>query len=122
MRHILLIFLLVASAQAVAAKTSEAYLQCEQAALGEYDFLACMQSEIKRQDDRLNKNYRAAMQAIETFRQRDLTKIQRIWIKYRDAKCGFFYHKHSGSGGLLDAEECRMEETIRRADELESIY
>ncbi len=122
MRQTGILFLLLASAQVHAAKTSAIYQQCEQAALSEYDVLACIESETNRQDQRLNRNYHAAMQRIEAFRQADLRKIQRLWIKYRDAKCGFFYHRHSGSGGLVDASQCRMEETIQRADELEALY
>ena len=44
--------------------------------------------------------------------------MQNLWIKYRDAKCNFFYHKESGSGGQNDAMDCYIDMTQQRADEL----
>ncbi|WP_318439095.1 lysozyme inhibitor LprI family protein [Photobacterium leiognathi] len=48
----------------------------------------------------------------------DLRKTQRLWIQYRDAKCGMFYHSESGSGGLEDLNDCMIKETIQRTKEL----
>ncbi len=118
----LLVLLLLAAPFSYALETSAQYQTCEKDAIGQYDALICLNAEIKRQDQRLNTNYKAAMQTLEKSRKQDLKRIQRLWIKYRDAKCAFFYHPHSGSGGLMDEQQCILEETIRRADELEQLF
>jgi uncharacterized protein YecT (DUF1311 family) len=84
--------------------------------------LTCINRHLKQEDARLNQNYREAMKRIAPFRRESLQKVQRLWIGYAHAKCDFFYHKESGSGGLVDAQSCLLEETTRRADELGALY
>ena len=100
---------------------SPAYRQCTQDAdkgLTTYD--RCLDDEFIRQDQRLNRAYRAAMQRIQPFRRPALRDFQRLWIRYRDRKCRLNYYPGSGSGGLMDMRDCRIRETIRRAIELEN--
>ena len=49
----------------------------------------------------------------------NLRDIQRLWIKYRDAKCGFVESVY-GSGTMIVplTADCRMRETANRAIEL----
>ncbi len=102
--------------------TSQRYGLCIKDAIGSYDYLSCIESEIKIQDKRLNFNYKKAVKNLSQKRKNQLRDIQRTWVKYRNQKCSFFYHKHSGSGGVLDMAECSLEETVRRADELGVIF
>ncbi len=81
----------------------------------------CMDRELKRQDRKLNLAYRKLMQCLPEERRDELKSIQRLWIKYRDKKCSFYYHKNSGSGGLADMGQCQLDETIRRTIELEEL-
>ncbi len=96
--------------------------RCFEAAPSTHDQLACLRAATAREDARLNRAYRDALARIEAFRRPRLREVQRLWIRYRDARCHFFYHEHSGSSGLLDVEQCLREETRRRADELERLY
>ncbi len=82
--------------------------------------LACMAQALKREDVRLNAAYRRMMAALPEPRRRALREVQRAWIRYRDLKCRFLYHPTSGSGGLQDQQQCLIDETRRRAGELEA--
>jgi len=82
----------------------------------------CMRYERDRQDKLLNINYKKAMNRLKGERREQLREIQRLWIKYTNAKCSFYYHKHSGSGGLDEAIFCEMQEATKRALELSEIY
>ncbi len=101
--------------------TTKYYDRCMEEAMGTADVVACMEAEIGRQDRRLNENYRKAMKMLSKERRKVLRSVQRRWIRYRDAKCGFLYFSQSGSGGLEDMQQCLLIETIRRADELENL-
>ncbi len=83
-----------------------------------HDILKCMENEFIVHDTLLNENYKMAMKNIEPARKENLKKMQRLWMKYIDAKCGFYYHEKSGSGGLQSSSECKIAETIFRSDEL----
>ncbi len=82
------------------------------------DVASCYDRELRRWDKKLNDAYRKFKRTIPPERIRNLVKVQRAWIAYRDAKCGFFYDKYSGSGGLADAAKCRLDMTIQRTQEL----
>jgi len=82
----------------------------------------CLEQELRLQDKKLNIAYQKAKKSIQAFRVDTLRKVQRAWIHYRDKKCAFFYHKESGSGGISDALQCELDETIRRTKELETLY
>lgn len=102
--------------------TSIQYDECIRQSRSTRASLACLETETKSHDKRLNNNYTLALNSIEIFRKKDLRNAQRAWMKYRDKKCAFHYHKHSGFGGLIDSESCLMVETIVRADELANLY
>ena len=123
--HLIALLLLLASATASPASpgpASSGYSRCLQSALSSVAVLGCMNAELKRVDRQLNRNYRRAMGEIQPFRRDELRRMQRLWIRYRDARCGFFNHRESGSGGRLDEMQCRIDETARRARELAEIH
>jgi len=101
---------------------SDSFNKCSETAISTYDDTNCLEKELELKDKELNKAYKKAMYQVQDFRKDDLKKIQREWIKYRDLKCDFYYHKESGSGGLSDVSECKLEETIQRTIELEYIF
>jgi uncharacterized protein YecT (DUF1311 family) len=125
MMRLIALLLLLASATASLASPepeSSAYSACLQSALSGVAILECMDAELERVDRQLNRNYHRAMSEIQPFRRDELRRVQRLWIRYRDARCGFFNHRESGSGGRLDEMQCRIDETARRAQELAEIY
>jgi uncharacterized protein YecT (DUF1311 family) len=101
---------------------STEYEQCTKNTYSTTDMLKCINKELKIQDKKLNQAYKKAMNKIQPFRKEELKKIQRLWIKYRDKKCNFYYHKESGSSGKIDAMECKLNETIKRTIELNEVY
>ncbi len=98
--------------------TSRQYDLCLQNVVSTYDVLACMEKELKRQDKLLNANYKKVINELQAERKTTLRSAQRSWINYRDKQCSLYYHKYSGSAGLLDKEYCHIKETIKRAAEL----
>ncbi|MEE7546413.1 DUF1311 domain-containing protein [Xanthomonas sp. Kuri4-1] len=76
----------------------------------------CIDAEYAYQDGRLNTVYKALMARLGDAEQHALRNQQRGWIAERDDKCA--YDPDSGQAGRVDAAECRLEMTARRADEL----
>jgi len=101
---------------------SKTYEKCMRDAMNEYDALTCTEHEITRADKKLNIAYKEAMKRVAPFRRNDLRNVERQWMKYRDTKCNFLYHKESGSAGLGAAAECKLNETIKRSIELQNTY
>ena len=83
--------------------------------------LNCGSKEIKHQDKRLNSAYKALKKSLSKSRQKELLTSQRLWIKYRDANCGFYNDPNGGTMHRMFAQECFMDATRSRADELESM-
>jgi uncharacterized protein YecT (DUF1311 family) len=80
----------------------------------------CMMAEIKRQDAQLNKAYKALMTDLLPSRKTQLQETQRIWMKYRDANCAFYFDPEGGTQARVNANECMMNTTAERARELEN--
>jgi uncharacterized protein YecT (DUF1311 family) len=81
----------------------------------------CNGDEIKRQDKMLNTNYKQAMKVLNKEKKSELKKVQRLWMKYRDVKCGFEGSLTGGSMDLLMGGACILDMTAKRAKELGSI-
>ena len=83
--------------------------------------LNCGSKEIKHQDKRLNNAYKALKKSLSKSRQKELLAAQRLWIKYRDSNCGFYNDPNGGTMHRMYAQECFMDATRSRADELKSM-
>lgn len=79
----------------------------------------CSQAEKNRQDDQLNKSYKALMAQLTPLRQEQLLQAQRAWIKYRDTNCAFYFDPEGGTLAQVEASSCFMLSTAERARELE---
>jgi uncharacterized protein YecT (DUF1311 family) len=80
--------------------------------------VSCTAALTKTWDRKLNQAYKALMAQQETDQKKALRDAQRLWIKYRDANCGF-YAQSSGSISQVAAAECLRVMTKERAVELE---
>ena len=78
----------------------------------------CTAALTKTWDGRLNKAYKALMAQEEGKQKQTLRDVQRLWIKYRDANCGF-YAQGAGTISQVAAAECMRVLTKQRALELE---
>jgi uncharacterized protein YecT (DUF1311 family) len=79
----------------------------------------CIAAETKRQDDRLNKAYKELMAQFAPARKKQLLDAQRAWLKFRDAKYGFYADPNGGTLSKQLADNCFMSSTAARAKELE---
>jgi uncharacterized protein YecT (DUF1311 family) len=78
----------------------------------------CILAETRRQDARLNENYKRLISKLATERKNALVEAQRAWIKFRDANCGFYADPEGGSAARVTAHECFLNATVDRAKEL----
>ncbi|WP_460830278.1 lysozyme inhibitor LprI family protein [Lysobacter humi (ex Lee et al. 2017)] len=81
----------------------------------------CMHAELDAQDARLNAGYRAASRALPAARRAALTRAQRAWVAWRDARCAFELDPDGGSIARIVANSCVLQLTTERATELEGI-
>ncbi|VVN98414.1 lysozyme inhibitor LprI family protein [Pseudomonas fluorescens] len=110
------------SAYAADNTDSPAYNKCMEASGGvTVNMLDCTTAEIKLQDARLNKGYKAAMATLEADKKSQLQNVQRMWIKYRDANCGLVGSLTGGTIDSINAGSCVLEMTRTRAQELENL-
>ena len=82
--------------------------------------IQCIAQETNYQDLRLNKAYKVLKNTLNSSRQQKLQDVQRLWIKYRDANCKFYYDPDGGSIAGVSSVDCFMNMTAERADELEN--
>jgi uncharacterized protein YecT (DUF1311 family) len=54
-------------------------------------------------------------------RKESLVEAQRAWINFRDANCGFYHDPDGGSAAHLAGNECMLNVTVDRANELEKL-
>jgi uncharacterized protein YecT (DUF1311 family) len=78
----------------------------------------CISAELKRQDALLNENYRKLMASLSTKRKNALLEAQRAWLKFRDTNCDFYCDPDGDSATRVDANECLLNTTTNRAQEL----
>ncbi len=99
---------------------SPAYANCMDRAGGvTADMIDCIGGELAHQDARLNTAYKTLASGLTPARRDALRTVQRLWISYRDANCGFYLDPDGGSLARILANECVLRETAERADELE---
>src|SRR5262249_37799742 len=77
------------------------------------EMINCILAETRRQDARLNENYKRLISKLATERKNALVEAQRAWIRFRDAKCVFY-----GPAARVTAHECFLNATVDRAKEL----
>lgn len=83
------------------------------------DMQACIESEFEYQDSRLNRAYANLLKSSTESVRTELEFGQKKWLVERDAKCGWDANEE-GQGQRLEANDCFLEMTSRRADELEA--
>ena len=84
------------------------------------NMVECIDAEIKRQDVRLNKAYKALVADLNPERKKQLLEAQRAWLKFRDTNCAFYYDPEGGTIARVQAVDCLMTMTASRAKELEN--
>ena len=79
----------------------------------------CLGEEFERQDQELNRIYKALTPKLSPKNRQILLKSERAWIAYRDTTCEF---ESSGEEGgtfwYLIHGECRVRQTLYRIEDL----
>jgi uncharacterized protein YecT (DUF1311 family) len=123
-RAVLGLFLLI-STSAIPADLpprTKAYSRCiEKAGAVDPAVLDCISAEYDRQDKRLNAAYRKLMGSLKGERKKQLLEAQRLWGKYTEANCAFYYDPDGGNMARMQAAECSVTARIERAAELEDL-
>ena len=81
--------------------------------------LNCVYEETKKQDDRLNQNYKDLMAVLSEQRRNELREAQRAWIKYRDLYGQYLRNQDGTMLAMLIAADWILECTSSQADFLE---
>jgi uncharacterized protein YecT (DUF1311 family) len=100
---------------------SKKYSSCMNKSVSTQDMVECIDSGYKAQDARLNNAYKLLQKNLSADREKQLLEAQRLWIKYREANCSFYYDPDGGSMARLSANDCMMMSTAMRAKELENL-
>jgi uncharacterized protein YecT (DUF1311 family) len=100
---------------------SKKYSSCMNKSVSTQDMVECIDSGYKTQDARLNNAYKLLQKNLSADREKQLLEAQRLWIKYREANCSFYYDPDGGSMARLSANDCMMMSTAMRAKELENL-
>ena len=115
------LFVLGLQASYADSKISQQYTACMNKASSTVSMVQCTSAETARQDARLNKAYNGLMSKLSKTRKQELQTAQRLWIKYRDANCKFYVDPNGGSIAQVKGANCVMNETAKRATELENL-
>ena len=99
---------------------SAAYRDCIAQAAATSLASECLEKEYQLQARQLETTLRQALETLGDEGAPELLRVQKLWEAYRDAKCRFLHRPRTGSGGLLDMQQCLIDETIRRRNELEA--
>ena len=100
---------------------TKAYKICMDKAVSTQDMVECTDAEYKQQDKRLNVAYNNLKSKQSPARVKQLTELQKLWIKYRDANCAFYYDPDGGSMARILSNDCMLTMTRDRAVEFEGM-
>lgn len=101
---------------------SKQYAVClDKAQAADPMILDCMSDEYERQDKRLNVAYRKLMGQLSGDRKKEFQEVQRLWLKFAEANCGFYHDPNGGTAALQMSVECSLQIRAQRAAELESL-
>lgn len=81
----------------------------------------CYSAEYKRQDKKLNDAYRALLGRLDPERKKELIEAQKLWLRYTEANCAFYWPKDGGTAERMAAQACAVYARRDRAIELESL-
>lgn len=83
--------------------------------------LNCIAEEHAKQDKKLNLTYNELMQTLKKNRKQDLVDAQRLWVKFRDVNCNFYFDPDGGTSEAIFRSNCFINMTAERAYELEGL-
>ncbi len=103
----------------VEARYSKTFKTCPGMDRSTAEMVDCIGAETTLQDKALNATYQKVMADLNDRQKANLKAAQRAWITYRDAWCAAQQDSDWGSISTIVANNCILDETIRRTIELE---
>lgn len=83
--------------------------------------LECIGNEHEVQDRKLNSSYKTLMAKLDAPRKKQLQEAQRLWLKYAEANCEFYYDPDGGTSARMMSAQCSVDARAQRAGELEDL-
>jgi uncharacterized protein YecT (DUF1311 family) len=109
----------IAGSPDIEARYSKTFKTCPGMERSTAEMVDCIGAETTLQDKALNATYQKVMADLNDRQKANLKAAQRAWITYRDAWCAAQYDADWGSISTIVANNCVLDETIRRTIELE---
>lgn len=110
------------AAHAGGVKLSGGFNKCiAQAGAVDPAVLECLGNENEVQDRKLNASYKSLMSKLDTPRKKQLQEAQRLWLKYVEANCDFYYDPNGGTSARMMSAQCSVDARAQRASELEDL-
>lgn len=79
------------------------------------EIISCLNEDYKFYDNELNKIYKLKMKTLMADKQKNLRKLERIWIKQKDLECNSLIdEKNFGKESHFSAIECITNMTKER--------
>ncbi|HEY3813175.1 MAG TPA: lysozyme inhibitor LprI family protein [Caulobacteraceae bacterium] len=104
----------------IEARYSKTFKTCPGMERSTAEMIDCIGAETTLQDKALNTTYQKVMADLNDRQKANLKAAQRAWITYRDAWCAAQEDSDWGSISRIVANNCVLDETIRRTIELEN--
>lgn len=79
----------------------------------------CADAELRYQDARLNRTYKALLADLDDLDKRAAVEAQRAWLAFRDKDCPARAGRFGSNAGPTTESTCLMESTAYRAQQLE---
>jgi uncharacterized protein YecT (DUF1311 family) len=123
--YLLFVALLVATTNARAGDEdlySKQYFDCMERSGGvSVEVGKCTQQETLRQDALLKSSFTKLLHRQSPVQKQQLVKAQNLWKSYVKANCSFYNEPDGGSLAQIMADACGLEETAKRANELDRL-
>lgn len=80
----------------------------------------CMSAEFGRQDKLLNQTYKKLLAQLSPVQAKKLQDAQRLWVRYTESNCAFYYDPDGGASARQSANQCAIDARASRTKELDN--
>ena len=123
MKKLLVLLLLPFSFSTIADSYSREFTQCTDHSGGvTANMLSCISVEYKKQDNRLNQNYKKLMNILNGQTKNHVQNAQKTWLKHQKATCDLYEQiSDGGTAFTVMSQDCYLKEATERADFLQHL-
>ena len=123
MKKLLFLLLLPLPFSTIADSYSQEFSQCTERSGGvTTNMLNCISIEYKKQDSRLNQNYKKLLNSLNGQTKNHVQNAQKTWLKHQEATCDLYEQiSDGGTAFTLMSQDCYLKEVTERADFLQHL-